>query len=293
MPASMEPDLMSSSIEELPYSSILPEKAIKRATSTRVEPELLLEPIQPSQGLLHVDTNQHGAPTICWAKDIEDIRDIVNAIPFHLLQRRLFDRDPKNPLPLSKFGLRYTPEPAGVNVERRTVMVVGLPVHTGIDQVIASVHVGPIFSAVMCDTVALVGSMTALITFAEPQGAADFAKAAETEGFYIGFEQYEVQPIPSATYPINPTMNALIHLQGYSRILAISNPKKDKALKKRIHAVLSHSSVASRLEGFGKHHCPDKVIVRFVSIEAAVHGHWILKRDVAICDRLVEFVPDV
>ncbi|KAJ5213969.1 hypothetical protein N7449_001138 [Penicillium cf. viridicatum] len=128
-----------------------------------------------------------------------------------------------------------------------TTKVVDLPVHTKIGQVIASVHGGPIFSAVMCDTVALISLMTALVTFVELQVARNFVEAAGTDGFYIGSKRDEVQLIRSSTHPINPAMYRLIRFHGPSRILAISSPGKDKALNNIIYAALSRSSVLTQL----------------------------------------------
>lgn len=135
-----------------------------------------------------------------------------------------------------------------------------LPVHTKIGQVIASVNGWPIVSAVMCDTVALVGSMTALVTFVEPQGARNFVEVAGSDGFYIESRRYEVQLIRSSAYPINPAIYGLIRFHGHSRNLAISSADRDKALNNKIYVALSRSSVAARVEDIGEHDGPGEAI---------------------------------
>lgn len=117
----------------------------------------------------------------------------------------------------------------------------------------------------MCDTVALVGSMTALVTFVEPQGARNFVEAAGSDGFYIESRRYEVQLIRSSAYPINPAIYGLIRFHGRSRNLAISSANRDKAPNNKIYVALSRSSVAAtRVEDIGEHDGPGEAIVRFL-----------------------------
>ncbi|KAJ5372994.1 hypothetical protein N7517_005000 [Penicillium concentricum] len=163
MSASMEADLMSSSIEELSYPALLPEKNIAvRSVPAKLEPELRIKPAQVTTA----KSTQGGPLTIRWANGLEDIRDVADAIPLHSitlypLERLLLNRDYR--LPLSQFGLRYIPEPASGESHMRTTKVVGLPAHTTIGQVLASVHGGPVFSAVMCDTVAVTSPFAAMV----------------------------------------------------------------------------------------------------------------------------------
>lgn len=75
--------------------------------------------------------------------------------------------------------------------------------------------------------------------------------------------------------------------------MAISNPDKDKALNNIIYAVFSRFSVAATVEGISKHNCPGEAIIRFISIEAAVLGREILKRDMEMRKSLIEFDPNM
>lgn len=108
----------------------------------------------------------------------------------------------------------YNPELANVKIDMPTTKVAGFPAHTNIGPVLASVYAGPIFSVVMCGTVALVSLMTTLVTFVGLQGTQDFVEAAGTDRFYIESNRYAVQPIRSSTYPINPAMYGLIRFHG-------------------------------------------------------------------------------
>ncbi|CAI7635333.1 unnamed protein product [Penicillium discolor] len=116
----------------------------------------------------------------------------------------------------------------------------------------------------MCDTVALVGSMTALVTFVEPQGARNFVEAAGSDGFYIESRRHEVQLIRSSAYPINLAIYGLIRFHGRSQNLAISSANRDKAPNNKIYVALSRSSVAARVEDISEHDGPGEAIARFL-----------------------------
>lgn len=88
-------------------------------------------------------------------------------------------------------------------------------------------------------------------------------------------------------------MHGLIKLQWRSRILAISSSNRDKAPKRVIYAALSWPSVAARVKEISLHGRSDEAIVHSFSIEAAILGHEILKRDVASRNWLGKFVPNV
>lgn len=135
--------------------------------------------------------------------------------------------------------------------------------------------------------------MTTLVIFVGPQGAQDFVEAAGIDRLYIESNRYEVQLTRFSTYPINPAMHGLIRFHVCTQILAISNPDKDKALNNIIYAVLSRVSVAATVEGISKHNCPGGAIIRLVSIEAAILGREILKRDMDMHKSLIEFDPNM
>lgn len=68
----------------------------------------------------------------------------------------------KHPLPTTlhpdvrNSHFTYNPELANGKIDMSTTKVVGFPVHTNISPAPASAYGGPIFFAVICDTVALV-----------------------------------------------------------------------------------------------------------------------------------------
>jgi hypothetical protein len=260
----------------------------------QVEPGLSSPDSGSDDDLSHMNAAQPeqipNSPIIHWKEGLDNIRNSLNEMPFRALRPFLFNKSPHGDLPLARIGLQYTPDPPNEERDMRTVKIIGLPSHTEISHVLPHVHGGPILSATMCDTISLTGSMTALITFVEAQGADAFVRAAETDGFYIGFKPYEVELIRSATYPMPALMEELINRRGGSRILAISHRQKKTDLKRRVYEALSE--ISGRVENFGKETRPGEVIVRFVSIEAASFARDILQLDANTRKCTVKFVPD-
>lgn len=223
-----------------------------------------------------------------WAAGLQEITDSARRLPKRKRGRLVFARGSFYDLPLMKFGLHHTP--AANHKDFRTVKISGLPVCTSIQQVLASVRGGAVFSACLCDTAALGSGLTALITFVEQSGADAFVDIGDSDGFYIGFHRAEVQLVRTATYPINLTLENQIFNCGYSRVLIAY--VQDETLKDHIYSILSPSFHSALIERFVEHASKPELTMHFVSVKIAICAYDILKADSKLRETVIEFFAD-
>lgn len=223
-----------------------------------------------------------------WAAGLQEITDSARRLPKRKRGRLVFARGSFYDLPLMKFGLHHTP--AANHKDFRTVKISGLPVCTSIQQVLASVRGGAVFSACLCDTAALGSDLNALITFVEQSGADAFVDIGDSDGFYIGFHRAEVQLVRTATYPINLTLENQIFNCGYSRVLIAY--VQDETLKDHIYSILSPSFHSALIERFVEHASKPELTMHFVSVKIAICAYDILKADSKLRETVIEFSAD-
>lgn len=175
-------------------------------------------------------------------------------------------------LPVIRIGLRYIPEEG--QQDCRTVTVTGLPLPTTLDEVLRSVRGGEVLTATMCNTIAIIGSQTALITFAHSSGAAGFLRIAKRDGFFVGFHRADVKMVELSTYPMRRILQDRVVNRGRTRALTAFNA--NGCVKKTVHKALTSSPVADYVEGFKDHRNQKEVTVLFYSIEMAMRAFKIL-----------------
>ncbi|KAJ5754122.1 uncharacterized protein N7511_008275 [Penicillium nucicola] len=224
-----------------------------------------------------------------WAPGVNDIFDGFDG----LKQRKgkgkqcfTFDRVTVPGLSMMTYGLRYVP-PDGELENRlvkdlgesniyRTVKIEGLRHHTEVKDILPYVRGGVVLSASMYNTVALIGSYTAIIIFLEEQGAENFLGRVNRQGFFVPSETVYLSQIKTPTYPISNTLHDLIYKKGRRRTLVLCGSQQ--RLKAQIHRFLCQKNRIDRLEAFGRNDAADQVSFRFVSIAAAIDVHAMLLR---------------
>ncbi|CAG8015664.1 unnamed protein product [Penicillium salamii] len=209
---------------------------------------------------------------IKWMPGLSGIFDGLKSLPIgeaRLLEtgKTRFDN-----LPVIRIGLRYVPK-VGVQ-DFRTVTVTNFSPSTTLAEVLRYVRGGEVLTATMCDTKAITGSSTALVTFSTAKGAAEFVRTAEEVGFFIGFHQAHVAMVDQPTYPTRRILQDRIDTRGRTRALTVFN--NDGRTKMVVHEALSKSLVAGHIEGFKDHPVQKQVTVLFYSVDMAMKAFKIL-----------------
>lgn len=237
--------------------------------SSGAEADALLNPEMEAAPAPAPSTRRRG---IEWMPRISHFFDNIKRLPIG--EQRLLETGMTKfcNLPVIRIGLRYIPD--GDEKELRTVTVTDLPPCTTLDEVLRSVRGGDVLNATMCDTVAIIGSQTALITFTNSMGAAEFFNATRSEGFYVGFHRANVKMVDLPSYPMRRILQDRIASRGRTRALTAFNA--DKPIKAIIYRALSSSLVAKYVQGFKDHRSQNEVTVLFFSIEMAMRAFKIL-----------------
>ncbi|KAJ5333135.1 uncharacterized protein N7506_006918 [Penicillium brevicompactum] len=237
--------------------------------SSEAEAESLVRANQEESPAPVPSPHPHG---IRWMPRLSEFLDDIKCLPIG--EARLLETGKTKfcNLPVIRIGLRYIPD--GDDPELRTVTVTRLPVPTSLSEVLRSVRGGDVLNATMCDTVAIIGSQTALLTFTTSMGAAGFVQTARSEGFYVGFHKAHVELVTLPTYPMRRILQDRIINRGRTRALTATSangPTKDI-----IYGVLSSSLVANHIEGFKDHRSQNEVTILFYSIDMAMRAFKLL-----------------
>lgn len=134
-------------------------------------------------------------------------------------------------LPMYDTGLRYLPNSRETNY-LRSVRIGALPNGVKLNEVLAQVCGGIIFSAQLLNTLPMNGYHTALIIFVQQSAAEAFVAYANETGIWIKGMRAVVKMVNTPTYPLSNKYESLLR-QGYSRCLAIENAKPDMLDKLR------------------------------------------------------------
>ncbi|OBT57320.1 hypothetical protein VE04_03186 [Pseudogymnoascus sp. 24MN13] len=110
------------------------------------------------------------------------------------------------------WGIAYNP-PDELSQGHRAVHI-GVPIGTTLKSILDNINTGPIYSATLCNTVAITGGLTAFIIFVEESGASQLKSNLAMESL----KPVHITSYP--TWPISPTMLKQIK-QGWTRCLLI------------------------------------------------------------------------
>lgn len=110
------------------------------------------------------------------------------------------------------WGISYNP-PDELSQGHRAVHI-GVPMGTSLKSILDNINTGPIYSAMLCNTVAITGGLTAFIIFVEESGASQLKSNMAIESLK------PVHITSHPTWPISPTMQKQIR-QGWTRCLSI------------------------------------------------------------------------
>ena len=209
---------------------------------------------------------------IRWKPNLSNLFNDLKALPIG--EARLLETGKTKfcNLPVIRIGLRYIPE--GDDPDLRTVTVTNLLPSTTLGEILRSVRGGQVLTATICNTAAITGSQTALITFTTSAGAAGFLNIVQSDGFFVGFHKAQVRLVKLPTFPMRRILQDRIVNRGRTRALTVFNANGN--VKKIIFEALSSSLVTDFVEGFKDHPCQSEVTVLFYSIEMAMRAFKIL-----------------
>ncbi|TGO35613.1 hypothetical protein BHYA_0152g00180 [Botrytis hyacinthi] len=141
-----------------------------------------------------------------------------------------------------RYGILYVPGP-GDGDYLRGVHIGGIPEGMGLRDVLTRVRGGRIFSAVLLDTMKLIGSKSALVTFINQEDARAYVEYANAhsitlEATDLGSEnvaQAIVTRIHTPTYPFSPGKFRTIFELNRTRILTVPNFPPTISLRTLVH----------------------------------------------------------
>ena len=186
-----------------------------------------------------------------------------------LRRRPGFQSQRSSDLWIFQYGLRYVPG-AGDPDLYRTVKIEPLPVKTTIAQILTKVR-GDVYSACLCNTSTITGSLTAIIIFVLQQDAIEFVYSNKS-GLRIESTVAKPSLVHTPTYPMSAEMTSLIFEDGNTRCISISQASKDQV--KLLNGVLDSSICRQYVESQEEE--SDKVYIRFHSIKMASVAYSIL-----------------
>jgi len=110
------------------------------------------------------------------------------------------------------WGISYNP-PSELSQGYRAVNI-NAPIGTSLKDILGCINTGPIYSATLCNTVAITGGLAAYIVFVDESGASQLQSNMATSSLK------PVHITSNPTWPISPTMLKNIR-QGWTRCLSI------------------------------------------------------------------------
>ena len=138
-------------------------------------------------------------------------------------------------LQVYEIGLRYLPNNRETNY-LRCVRIENLPDGVKLQEVLAQICGGAVFSAQLLNTVPISGYHTALVVFVRQSAAETFTQYAKNNGIWFKGLRAVVAMVNTPTYPMPRKYEHLLS-QGYSRCLVINHATPD--LVDRLHSVLN------------------------------------------------------
>lgn len=204
-------------------------------------------------------------------------------------ERNALSRTPALRTSFFQHGLRYIPGRHD-NEIYRSVVIENLPPHANLGQILLGIRGGGIYSAVLCDTNAITGTQTALVTFVRQEGALAFLQRVAQDDFYISFHQAWVCPVLTPTYPLAPEMD--VHVKnGRTRCLAVHRVRP--MVVQNIYRILSKSPCHPYVEYFGENlSAGNEIRVHFHSIKMAMRAREILTAHASMEGCGILFAPD-
>ncbi|OGM45672.1 hypothetical protein ABOM_005443 [Aspergillus bombycis] len=195
----------------------------------------------------------------------DDEEDELGAFYF---RPNLLSRHPFSDIWMFQYGLRYVPAKGDSNVYR-TVRIESLPSTLTLKDILPAVS-GEVFSARLTDTIPIVGSNTAIVTFVWQSDAVRFAQASRS-GMHIGPAVAKVVPVNTPTYPISAELKKLIFKEGYTRCLCVSNLRE--SLKSEVRRVMEKSVHSDYIERIEDGLVLGETYIRFHSIKVAAAAY--------------------
>jgi hypothetical protein len=195
---------------------------------------------------------------------------------------------PKNQW-LFQYGLRYNPPPIESDIYR-TVKIEDLSHDVTLDQVLAQVCCGEVYSANLLNTMGLTGYHTAIVIFLYQKHAVDFAQYAQKEGIFVNGTRARISLINTPTYPIPEKLEDGIWRKGATRCIAMG--RVDAKILAQIQQELAHSVCKDYIECFEDGWEEGDISIRFHSIKMAGIGFDLFNGRIKYDDCRVHFVND-
>lgn len=121
-----------------------------------------------------------------------------------------------------KYGLRWTPDHEQHNVFR-TVTISGLPTSITTSMLLDNVRGGAIIESKLLDTLKILGSNTALVTFSYEHSALAYEEYVRKHPVIFDGLAARVAVLPTPTWPMKPKLCRDVYDNKYSRCLEIYN----------------------------------------------------------------------
>ena len=188
----------------------------------------------------------------------DSAQQIQNAVNIHKRDRGHTEaRHPE----FFRYGVRFVPDDDETNV-LRTVHITNLPSDIQMRDVLARVRGGRIDHAILCNTVLLTGSMTALVYFLHEHAAERYVLYAMDHPITFGEEAQEavITLLPTPTWPLKYSTRCAISELNHSRMLSIPNFPENMSI-----------SLIQRTITHGNGHRANLLVEIFLSAENTLH----------------------
>ncbi|EED18708.1 conserved hypothetical protein [Talaromyces stipitatus ATCC 10500] len=196
-----------------------------------------------------------------------------------------------------QYGLRYIPKP-GDKDAYRTVRIENLPNGTTLDELLAHIHCGDVFSADLLNTLSITGYHTGRVVFLHQKSAEKFCRSVKKRGLEIQGTPAHVTLEKTATYPVGMSLRAAIRDHGCTRCVLVD--EVPEALIECIDGVVGTPHLKNSVEHYSRSYCDEeypeqtklRVCVRFHSMRAAAYAYDELQRNIFLRHCILTYDKD-
>ncbi|KAH0538155.1 hypothetical protein FGG08_005213 [Glutinoglossum americanum] len=121
-----------------------------------------------------------------------------------------------------EFGIQFDPPPNSRNNPRSTVLIENLPSNITMNTLMPSVRGGAVLRATIVNTTPITGTPTALVTFVEPQAAADYVAFANIHPIRFSGFVAAVTLVATPNFPMPFYLQQAVRLLNQTRALRLS-----------------------------------------------------------------------
>ena len=192
---------------------------------------------------------------------------------------------------LFKYGLCFNPDKDQRDVYR-TVTMSGLPAVIANSAILSQVKGGAVVDFTLLDTIKIIGSNTALITFLHEHSAMAYEEHAKEHQILFDGSAAQVTLLTTPTWPIRPKLRKAIFDHQHTRCIEVYNfPRTVSPAKLRSDLRICAELKSDRIVYMGKR--KDGILeLQFASIDWAGHAFGLLSKFWIYRECTPYFVPD-